>query len=663
MNNNFYLKLAVNNIRKNVDTYIPYILAAMGSMVAFYMMIAFNGNKGLDQMPGSDSLKSIFFLGTIIIGIFSVIFLFYTNSFLIKRRKKELGLYSVLGLGKKHVAFVLMTETIIVALISIVAGLLTGLLLGKVLFLILLKLLNFTTPLAFYISKEGVILTAAFFSLIFLLTLLYNLFQVRLANPIELLQGSNVGEKEPKASWLLTLIGLLSLAGGYILALTVESPIEAIGTFFVAVVLVIIGTYCLFTSGSIVFLKKLKKNKKYYYQPRNFISVSGMIYRMKQNAVGLASICILSTMVLVTISTTVALYSGQESIMKNMFPFDVMIASDANQEDRDIINEAIDEQLGQNNVVIDSEKSFDYAELTAFRDGENYSPDEIRQQVNSTDYYKSVTDLVILSVADYNRINNSNYQLDNNQVLVFSQKDDYPEQRMVFGDTVLQVKENLTSFPIAEKQASSPGDSYFLIVGDEMVMTQIFYQMTGQEMLSYGVFFNITGSEESRLVFANGLYATLEQSTSLFSVNSADRYREEWYSIFGGFLFLGIFMGSLFLMATVLIIYFKQLSEGYEDRNRFEIMQNVGLDQYEVKKTINKQILIVFFLPLLTAVVHTLFAFPVLVKMLQAFRLDDWQLFLACMAVTMIAFAIIYAFVYKMTAKVYYRLVKNEARS
>ncbi|MGD9474779.1 MAG: FtsX-like permease family protein [Eubacteriaceae bacterium] len=663
MNNNFYLKLAANNIRKNADTYIPYILAAMGSMVAFYMMIAFNGNKGLDQMPGSESLKSIFFLGTIIIGIFSVIFLFYTNSFLIKRRKKELGLYSVLGLGKKHVAFVLMTETIIVALISIVAGLLTGLLLGKVLFLILLKLLNFTTPLAFYISKEGVILTTAFFTLIFLLTLLYNLFQVRLANPIELLQGSNVGEKEPKASWLLTLVGLLSLAGGYILALTVESPIEAIGTFFVAVLLVIIGTYCLFTSGSIVFLKKLKQNKNYYYQPRNFISVSGMIYRMKQNAVGLASICILSTMVLVTISTTVALYSGQESIMKNMFPFDVMIASDANQVNRDIIDEAIDEQLNLNDVVIDDEKSFDYAELTAFRDGDSYSPDEIRQQVNSTDYYTSVTDLVILTVADFNRINNSNYQLDNNQVLVFSQKDNYPEQRMVFGDTVLQVKENLTTFPIAEKQASSPGDSYFLVVGDETVMRQIFSQMTGQEELSYGDFFNLTGSEDSRLAFANGLYSTLEQSASLFSVNSADRYRDEWYSIFGGFLFLGIFMGSLFLMATVLIIYFKQLSEGYEDRKRFEIMQNVGLDQREVKKTINKQILIVFFLPLLTAVVHTLFAFPVLVKMLQAFRLDDWQLFLACTAVTMVAFALIYAFVYKMTAKVYYRLVKNEARS
>jgi putative ABC transport system permease protein len=380
VNKFFYPKLALVNLKKNGNTYIPYILTCIGSIVAFYTMVSIHSNKGLEKMSGFENLKMILFLGIIVIGIFAVIFLFYTNSFLIKRRKKELGLYSILGLEKKHIARVLFYETVFVMVISLSLGLISGILIGKLLFLLLLNIVHFKSPLSFHIDYWGLLITAGVFLAIFGLTLVTNFLQVQLSNPIDLLKGGQHGEKEPKSSWIVTLIGIVSLGTGYGIALSVKTPLEALMLFFVAVVFVIIGTYALFISGSITLLKRLKKNRKFYYQSRNFIAVSGMIYRMKQHAVGLANICILSTMVLVTLSTTVSLYVGQEGMRRDFYPLDVSLVSEAGSADFKEIETVIETEKTKAGVASRDEISFQLARFRAFQEGSHFLKDMVEDE-------------------------------------------------------------------------------------------------------------------------------------------------------------------------------------------------------------------------------------------------------------------------------------------
>ncbi|MGV8905196.1 MAG: FtsX-like permease family protein [Acetobacterium sp.] len=663
MNRLFYPKLALLNLKKNANTYIPYMLTCIGSIITFYTMISISGNEGLDKMPGSGSLKTILFLGTIFIGIFAVIFLFYTNSFLIKRRKKELGLYSILGLEKKHIARVLFYESLYTSVISLVLGLLGGILIGKLLFLVLLRMIHFQTPIAFYVDVQGLFTTAVVFFLVFLLTLLTNFLQVKLANPIDLLKGGEQGEKEPKASWIVTIIGLISLGIGYAIALMVKSPVEAIFLFFIAVLFVIIGTYALFTSGSIALLKLLKRNKKFYYQSRNFISVSGMIYRMKQNAVGLASICILCTMVLVTISTTVALYIGQESMMREHYPLDVSIAGAASEVDPLVIQSLIAIEKTKANVAVTDELEFKFNQIMASRDGNIFVPYNLDENNSDTMNYDAMSDISMIPLDDYNRITQSDKTLAENEVMVFSAVDNYGENAMIFGNREFSVKEELAAIPMDQKKGLMIGNEYYLIVKDEQTMTAILQSLQGTEepnALQVATLFNLNGTEEAKMLFSENLEGALAQTNPDISMDNLYLSISEWYALFGGFLFLGVFLGSLFIMATVLIIYFKQISEGYEDCERFEIMQKVGMDKKEVKKTIGKQILMVFFLPLAVAFIHVGFALPVIIKMLALFYLTDTSLILTCTLITALIFAVFYALVFMLTAKAYYKLVKQE---
>ncbi|MBC3803629.1 FtsX-like permease family protein [Acetobacterium fimetarium] len=661
MNKIFYPKMALINLKKNADTYVPYILTCIGSVIAFYTMISFYGNKGLDEMPGSYNLKTILFLGTIVIGVFSVIFLFYTNSFLIKRRKKELGLYSILGLEKKHIARVLFYETVVVTVTSLTLGLLGGILIGKLLYLLLLKLLHFTTPIQFYIDGRGLLITAGVFLAIFFLTLVTNFLQVKMANPINLLRGGEHGEKEPKSSWIITLIGVIALAIGYGIALTVKSPIEAIVLFFVAVIFVIIGTYALFTSGSIAFLKVLKKNKDFYYQSRNFISVSGMIYRMKQNAVGLANICILSTMVLVTISTTVSLYVGQESMMRDMYIFDNSIMGEITENDEARVDETIVNTANLYDVKLLNRNDIKLGNATAFQEGDTFRPDQVPENERSADYYTSETDIWLIPLADYNKMCETAVTLNENEVLIFSIGDNYNEKTMNIGDRSFSVKEELQTFPLEKKKTEVIEKTAFIIVENEEIISEIQNTLNPEKLdnhLSFGKFFNLEGNDEAKQTFSNNLFQQVEGINPDISQGNYYVSLASWYSIFGGFLFLGIFLGTMFMMATVLIIYFKQISEGYEDRARFEIMQKVGMDKREVRKTIGKQILMVFFLPLAGAAVHVAFAFRVMAKMLAAFRLTDTGLILICTVAVTVIYALIYALVYWWTAKAYFKLVR-----
>ena len=660
MNKFFYPKLALVNLKKNGNTYIPYILTCIGSIIAFYTMVSIHSNKGLDQMPGSINLKTILFLGIIVIGIFAVIFLFYTNSFLIKRRKKELGLYSILGLEKKHIARVLFYETIFVTVISLTLGLIGGILIGKLLFLLLLNIVHFKSPLSFHIDYWGLLITAGVFLAIFGLTLLTNFLQVKLSNPIDLLKGGQHGEKEPKSSWIITLIGIISLGTGYGIALSVETPLEALLLFFVAVVFVIIGTYALFISGSITLLKQLKKNKKFYYQSRNFISVSGMIYRMKQNAVGLANICILSTMVLVTLSTTVSLYIGQEGMRRDFYPLDVSIVGEAANTDFAAIKTIVESEKDKLKVRSNDEISFDLAHFRAFQEGGHFLKDMVEDESTDAMYYERISNITLIPLDDYNRLTGANKSLAGNEMLIFSVGDNYGEATIVFGDDQYLITEQLEAIPMDFKKTQDMGHTYYLIVKDDAVMEAIYQTMKNDDdpqTTLHALMFNLEGDEDTLNAFSANLRAAVLQSNPDINIQNLFEALTELYFFFGGFLFLGVFLGSLFMMATVLIIYFKQISEGYEDSERFEIMQKVGMDKTEVKKTIGKQILMVFFLPLAGAIIHVAFAFPVITKMLAAFRLTNITLIFLCTLVGVVVYALVYTGVYLLTARSYYKMI------
>jgi len=406
----FYAKLALINIKKNGKTYFPYMVAAISTIMMFYTMHFISINDGLNNMSGGDSLKIILGLGNYVIGLFSIIFLFYTNSFLIKRRKNEIGLYNILGMEKRHIARVMIWETFFVGISTIVIGLLSGILISKLMFLVLLKILTFEVPLGFFISKESIAITVILFGAIFILTLLNNLGQIHLSKPVELLRGGQVGEKEPKTKWIMTIIGVISLSAGYYIALTTESPLTAIYLFFVAVILVIVGTYSLFTAGSIALLKILRKNKKFYYKTNNFINVSGMIYRMKQNAVGLSNICILSTCVLVMLSTTVSLYIGMEDVLRNRYPRDIAVRVDnVSDEMEEKLDNIIIKEAEKHNISIKDIIKYRSIEVTMFQKNNSFSL--ANRDIGN---YSDISLLNIMPLESYNSQENKSINLEDN---------------------------------------------------------------------------------------------------------------------------------------------------------------------------------------------------------------------------------------------------------
>jgi len=654
LNKTLYLKLAITNIKANGKTYFPYVITCICTIMMFYIMHSLSINKGLEGVSGSDALKTILYFGTIVIGIFSAIFLFYINSFLIKRRKKEIGLYNILGLGKKHIAIVLFYENVFISLISLVIGLIGGVILNKLMFLVLLKILDFAVPFGFAVSIPSMEITLIVFIGIFTVTLISNLFQIHLAKPIELLKGGEHGEKEPKTKWLMTIIGILTLGTGYTMALTVKSPLSALNLFFVAVVLVMVGTYCLFTAGSIAILKLLRKNKKFYYKTRNFTSVSGMLYRMKQNAVGLANICILSTAVLVMISTTVSLYIGMEDGLKARFPRNVTIsASGISENQTKKLNEII--ELETKETKINNKVSYSSEGFFTTR------TDDTFLLLKAKDSFSNVSCLLMtMSITDYNRLEGKNVTLKDDELLLFSTVKNYGKNIITIQDKSFKVKEELSSIVITNKNPLDIMGTYILILNDvEAVRTiNANVQGTRPSVPVYRVEFDRAGTDKEILSFTDKLNQDFSQEIpSPVSIESAAGSKESFFAVYGGLFFLGIFLGALFLMATVLIIYYKQISEGYDDKERFNIMQKVGMSKAEIKKSINRQILMVFFLPLVFAVIHIAFAFPMIAKLLATLNLINVPLLRMCTVVTILVFAVIYAVVYFLTARVYLKIV------
>lgn len=663
MSSFFYAKLAAVNIRKNGRIYIPYILTCIFMISMFYIMLFITLNKGLSRIPGAMTLTSIMWLGTVVIGLFSIIILMYLNSFLMKRRKKELGLYNILGMGKNHIARVMTIENVYVAAGTIAAGLFFGILLSKLMLMLLLKMLDFSVPFGFEVSPIALAVTAAVFAGIFFITLLFNLGRVHLSKPIELLYGGNVGEKEPKTKWLLALIGGLSLAAGYTIAIITEKPTEALGWFFIAVILVIIGTYLLFTAGSTVFLKALRRNKRYYYKTEHFTTVSGMLYRMKQHAVGLASICILSTMVLVMLSTTVSLYIGMEDALRSRFPRNIEIkAFQTSETDSDKIRGIIDDAIADFGIDIRDVTEYRYMSYPLRVSG------SVISVLNGSVEDADEAIVYFIPLASYNRMQNTSETLRDDELLVFSPQFKYEEAVVTFGDISYTVKSTLSSLNVAGDYKIKSTRSFFVIMPDELSIQHVFLKTMGAEIgawndLGYYFGFDTVSSVEQQIAFSdmlrekfNGFENENHEEFDVYT-SSAISNKADFLSLYGGLFFLGIFLGALFMMATVIIMYYKQISEGYDDKRRFEIMQKVGLSRDEVKKAIRSQVLTVFFLPLLAAGIHILAAFKMITKLLFMLNLTNVQLFAACTAGTLVVFAVIYGVVYSLTARAYYKIV------
>lgn len=667
MSSSIYTKLAWTNLKNNHKTYVPYILTSVLTVMMFYIMNALSQTDEITNV----SLKLLLEYAVGVIVVFAVIFLFYTNSFLIKRRKKEIGVYNILGMGKSHIAKMLIVETAIVMIVSLSAGLLTGIVFGKLMYLLLQKLLRYDLGIHFSISGIAIQQTVLLFVIIFSVILIYNLMQIRLANPIELLHAGNQGEKEPKTKWLLTIVGVVTIAIGYGITIVVEKPLEALGGFFIAVICVIIGTYVLFTAGSIAVLKMLKKNKKYYYQTNHFTAVSGMIYRMKQNAAGLANICILSTMVLVMISTTFSLYMGMEDILDYRFPQEVsLITAFENDDKTEQIEQIVKDELGKEGLDMENPVVFHGTWVTALKEKEKFVLGSV------TDYTKrNVCDLTLMSVGDYNEMEHVKETLNEDEVFIYTPNGfDYPTVKI--GEKTYKVKDVLDKIRAEKNEGNATVDGYYVILSDRAHVQEIMdlqnsienavpvayttrfrFDMTVADKIENADMSKKEELKDAKQSAVNALQKAISQQYEDVFFESRVMGEKTFYELYGVLLFIGIYLGVMFLMATVLIIYYKQISEGYDDRERYQIMQKVGMSRMEVKQSIRSQVLIVFFLPLVTAIIHNVVAFRIVNKLLHTLNFTNAPLYMMCTAVTICVFAVFYAIVYAITAREYYKIV------
>ncbi len=672
--NNLYRRLAVTNMKNNRQFYVPYLLAGIVSVMMFYSMRAMQGNDAINSMRGGMNLVLILTMGLVVIGIFVSILLFYTNSFIMKRRKKELGIYNILGMEKRHIAKVLFWESLISYVCSVVIGLVAGILFQKLLMMLLYRLTGLEQKIRFSVSWYGCLQTIELFGSIYLAILIYDFMQVRLAKPVELLSGSNAGEREPKTKLLLAIVGVACITGGYYIAITTEDIMKVLLLFLVAVILVMIGTYALFTAGSIALLKMLRSNKKFYYQTRHFTAVSGMIYRMKQNAVGLANICILSTMVLVMISTTVSMYAGLNDELENRYDGDISInvsyPSMPDQEERQAVRRALADGIKEQGRIITGQSA--YADFYSIV---NLNGNTI--EVATDPGTAGMRLLHVFTRDDYEAMLGQEVmtlQQENEVLLVSSDDLSYP-QISLLGKTYQVAGIEPLSKDAAYMANLIDAGLIYVVVKDDAALEEVIdtYAKIYTEktcLLNYELAFDLDGTPEQQKLVADTLRDKLTELSgdpsgewgdiTGFSLESKQEGREDFLSINGGLLFLGLFLGSLFLMVTVLIIYYKQISEGYEDKERFAIMEKVGMSSSEVKTAITTQIRIVFFLPLVTAAIHLAAAFPMLSRLLAMLNLYQSSLFAMCLGATVLVFALIYLVVFKLTSRTYYHIVGEQ---
>ena len=674
MKKGIYSRLALTGIKKNKKLYIPYILTCIGMVMMFYIITFLSSSDMMMNYPGGETTRGILGLGVYVIGFFAVIFLFYTNSFLVRRRKKEFGLYNILGMGKRNIARVMLWETLFIGAFSIAVGMALGVLFSKLAELVMVNIMSMDVTFGVTIDYKAIYYTVVLFAVIFFLILLNSLRQVHISNPIALLHSENAGEKPPKANWFFAVLGVLILGCAYYLAVTIKDPVTTLAAFFFAVIMVIVATYLIFISGSVAFCKILQKKKNYYYKTNHFVSVSSMSYRMKRNGAGFASICILCTMVLVMISSTVCLYLGKEDSLRERYPRNINVTM-TSQIYSDLISQDADDVAKRTfetaeNMGYTPVNAIDYTMLSFvsyMRDGEIvFDEDENGFNYVSGDLWQ----IFIVSLDDYNRLTGSQENLDEDEVMIYTSKDmDYNYDVLkIKGQEPLNIKKVVADFENNGVDTMQIIPALYIFVPDLEVQVQ---KISEQSQDALGNINRFVGYD---------LEATDQQQTDVFSeiydwlrtsqVNSADgsmyvyvegsaNEKLEFFGIYGGLFFLGIILGIVFIFAAVLIMYYKQVSEGYEDQSRFEIMQKVGMTKREIKKSINSQMLTVFFMPLIAAGVHLAFAFPMIYKMLILFGLVN-KVFLVMVTVgCFLLFALLYMLVYKITSRAYYSIVSG----
>lgn len=618
MNNLLYARLAKTNLSKNRQNILPYLLSCIGTVVMFFIMDTLAQGSGFDSMIGKDTILTVMGMGTYIIGLFAVIFLIYSNSFLAKRRKKEFGLFQILGMEKKHLAKILFFESLYLWAASLGIGILLGVLLYRLLFLVLMKLTGLNGTIGFAFSAKAVGSTMLLFGLTFVINFLLSLRQIHVSQPVELLHGGAQGEREPKTKLLTAVLGFMLLGVGYYLALTSQSSMDALDKFFNAIALVMVGTYCLFSAGSIAFLKILKKNKNYYYQTRHFTSISGMLYRMKQNAVGLANICILSTGVLLVISISTCLWTGIEEVTYTRFPHQISI--EANTGVSGIMKTV--EPVSQK-MIEEVKTGID----------QHLEEKQLRKKYESDQRY-----YVMLADVDRNKVEKT-------------QSDDAAASTLIKWNTdkksyILDEKTQVYETMTVVTRNHEAKEAYAAVQGKE------------PEGYSWEYALDLIGDAGEQITVGDEIETILTESSFNGWVEVREKERNTVYSLYGSLLFLGVFVGTLFLMGAVMIIYYKQVSEGFDDRKRFQIMQKVGMSRKEIRQTIQSQVVTVFFLPLAVAVVHTMVAFPLTRRIMAMLNFPDSNLFLAATAITIAAFAVVYLIVYVLTARAYYKIVE-----
>lgn len=613
MKTGFYPKLAFDGIRKNRRMYVPFICTCIGMVMMFYIISYLHYSDTIASMNGGQIMRSTLNLGSIVVGIFSCIFLFYTNSFLIRRRKKEFGLYHILGMGKLNIARILFWETLLTAVISLVLGIGFGILFSKLAELAMARLTHAQIIYSMHISPDSILFTLTVFGCIFILLFFNTLRQVHFSNAITLVQSESVGEKPPKGNILLGLLGMICLAAAYYLAVTVADPVSALGMFFIAVILVIVGTYLIMIASSVLFCRLLQKNKRYYYKANHFVSISSMAYRMKRNGAGLASICILATMVLVMLSTTVSLYFGMDDVLSNRYPY-------------------------QFNTTV------------------SYDSFDMMSDENTASILKLASD----------------------EALLFSTRDSaYNESTISFEHGMTYtIKKQIDKFVPDGNSMANISTIFVLIVPDIHAAVDAIAALPGNEKSVYFYWqynFDTNLNRDDQILLANDLSSTIsdfftqsyKQNTGIMRCQFESRAAnyEEFLADFGSLFYLAIVLSIVFLIAAVLIIYYKQISEGYEDQARFDIMQKVGMTKREIKKSINSQLLTVFFLPLVGAGIHLIFAFPMIRKILLLFNLTNLHLYTIVTLISFGAFALFYTIVYRITSNAYYHIVSGVSDS
>ena len=667
MTHKLYPRLAWQGITKNKRLYLPFLLTCVGMVMMTYILLSLASSPILQTFPGGDTMPMILGMGSFVMAAFAVLFLFYTNSFLIRRRNREFGLYNILGMGKGNLAKVLAWETVITALISIAGSEVLGIALGKLFELLLVNIVDGTVQMQFTVSVPATTMTTILYLAIFALLFLRSLVTVCKTNAAALLRSEACGEKPPKANWVFGLAGFLILGAAYYIAVTIKQPLTALAVFFIAVLMVIAATYLIFISGSVVLCRALQKNKRYYYQKNHFISVSSMAYRMKRNGAGLASICILATMVLVMLSSTTCLYFGKEDALRTRYPSDLsvelrFVKDEGGMDEANIAiaRGMIEDVIKQDGLDVQGQFDIRSAWFSGLLTGNTFT----RAQESTLMDYERAVDLTILPLEDYARMMGERLTLEPGEAYLCSPRMAYTQPDIRIGELTYQIKGRLPSFGGFGADSANITTTIYLIVPDfDAAVNALRTQNTRYPVVvSWQYSFDSGSPDEAQIAFLRDMMGTFADNReglvyASYTVESIAFNREDFVGTYGSLFFLAILLSIVFLAAAVLILYYKQISEGYEDQARFEIMQRVGMTKTDIRKSINSQLLLVFFLPLLFAGLHLGFAFPFVHKLLMLFNLTNLKLLIGTTVITFAIYAVFYTLVYRITSNSYYSIV------